>query len=167
MQVDKNSFPAHTHMLELSNSKVLIRPSQAESTKGKKNIIIGEERSEPLKHNQKESREFPLKDSTLWGQEEKRCARSVKTGLETGLTGPSGNSAKNPSNKSKARPSFKELLAKYEKEGAIQKQKGRSNKVKDTKPSSKHQEQSNSCPSQGNHVVMPNSFNGPIAPWYC
>ena len=118
MQVDQNYFPAHTHMLELSNPKVLIRSSQAESTK--KNIIIGEERSEPSKHNQKESREFPLKDSTLWGQEEKRCARSVKTGLETGLTGPSGNSAKNPSNKSKARPSFKELLAKYEKEGAIQ-----------------------------------------------
>ena len=93
MQVDKNSFPAHMHMLELSTPKVLIRPSQAKSTNGK-NIIIGEKRSEPSKHNQKESREFPLKDSTLWGQEEKRCARFVKTGLETDLTGPSGNSAK-------------------------------------------------------------------------
>src|SRR6185503_5384482 len=45
MQVDQNPFPAHTHVLELSNPKVLIRPNQAESTKGK-NIIIGEERSE-------------------------------------------------------------------------------------------------------------------------
>jgi hypothetical protein len=38
------------------------------------------------------------------------------------------------------RASFKELLAKYEKEGAAQKQKGRLNKVKDKKSSSRHQE---------------------------
>ena len=36
MKVDQNLFPAHTHVLELSNPKVLIRPNQAESTKGKK-----------------------------------------------------------------------------------------------------------------------------------
>ena len=34
MQVDQNPFPVHT--LELSNPKVLIRPHQAESAKGKK-----------------------------------------------------------------------------------------------------------------------------------
>jgi len=45
MKVDQNHFPAHTHILELSNPKVLIRPNQAKSTKGK-NIIIGEKRSE-------------------------------------------------------------------------------------------------------------------------
>ena len=36
MQVDQNPFPAHTHMLELSNPKVLIGPNQAESAKEKK-----------------------------------------------------------------------------------------------------------------------------------
>ena len=36
MQVDQNPFPMHTHVLELKNPKVLIRPNQAESTKGKK-----------------------------------------------------------------------------------------------------------------------------------
>jgi len=36
MKVDKNPFPAHTHMLELNNPKVLIRPNQAESAKKKK-----------------------------------------------------------------------------------------------------------------------------------
>ena len=41
MQVDQNPFPMHAHVLELKNPKVLIRPSQAESTKGK-NVIIGE-----------------------------------------------------------------------------------------------------------------------------
>ena len=35
MQIDQNHFPMHTHVLELKNPKVLIRPSQAESTKGK------------------------------------------------------------------------------------------------------------------------------------
>jgi hypothetical protein len=34
MQVDQNPFPVH--MLELNNPKVLIRPSQTESTKEKK-----------------------------------------------------------------------------------------------------------------------------------
>ena len=49
-------------------------------------------------------------------------------------------------------------MAKYEKKGVVQKQRGRPDKIKDTKPSSS-QEQSSL--SQGN------SFNGPIAPWYC
>ena len=80
-----------------------------------------------------------------------------RTGQETGLTGRSGSSGKNSrNNKEKERPSFKELLAKYEKKKVIQKQRGRPDKAKDTKPSSS-QEQSSL--SQGN------SFNGPIAPW--
>ena len=70
MKVDQNPFPAHTHVLELSNPKVLIRPNQAESTKGK-NIIIGEERSEPSKSHQeapaKKVPEDSLKNSTLGG----------------------------------------------------------------------------------------------------
>jgi len=45
MQVDQNPFPLHTHVLELKNPKVLIRPNQIESTKGK-NVVIGEERPE-------------------------------------------------------------------------------------------------------------------------
>ena len=43
MQIDQNPFPVH--MLELSNPKVLIRPHQAESAKGK-NVVVGEERHE-------------------------------------------------------------------------------------------------------------------------
>jgi hypothetical protein len=50
-------------------------------------------------------------------------------------------------------------LAKYEKEGIAQRQKGWSNKVKDMGSSSRHQEQS----SQGNYA----SSSGSIAPWYC
>jgi len=49
--------------------------------------------------------------SSAGGQEQKRDARSA----ETDLTGSSGSVVENPSNKSKARASFKELLAKYEK----------------------------------------------------
>ena len=104
MQVDQNPFPAHTHVLELSNPKVLIRPNQAESTKGK-NIIIGEERSEPSKSYQeapaKKVPEDSLKNSTLGGHKQKNEAESAKTGLETGLTGRSGNSRKNSRNKKK------------------------------------------------------------------
>jgi hypothetical protein len=45
MQVDHNPFSINT--LELNNSKVLIRPDQAE--KEKKNVIIGEKRPEEIK----------------------------------------------------------------------------------------------------------------------
>ena len=108
--------------------------------------------------------------SSAGGQEQKRDARSAETGLtglETGLTGSSASVVENPSNKSKARPSFKELLAKYEKEGAVQKEKRQQTKVKDTKLSSKHQEQSDSHLSQGDYTSEPYSFGKPIAPWYC
>jgi hypothetical protein len=42
IKLDKDSFLANMNMVELDGKKVLIRPSQAESTKGKE-IIIGEE----------------------------------------------------------------------------------------------------------------------------
>ena len=62
MQIDNNPFPVHT--IELQNPKVLIRSSQAESTKGK-NMVIGEPRSEQMK----KSLEASSKNSTLGGQE--------------------------------------------------------------------------------------------------
>ena len=115
-------------------------------------------------------------NSTLGGQEKNKgdmSAQTGLTGLEAGPSGPSGISKKNSRNNKMERPSFKqllakyeekerlsfeELLAKYEKKGVVQKQRGRPYKAKDTKPSSS-QEQSSL--SQGN------SFNGLIAPWYC
>jgi len=41
MQIDKAPFPFYT--LELNNSKILIRPDQAEGAKGK-NVVIGDPR---------------------------------------------------------------------------------------------------------------------------
>ena len=55
----------------------------------------------------------------------------------------------------KTRSSFKELLAKYEKEGAAQKQKLRLNKVKDAK--TRTCKQSDLRPYHGNGVDMPHS----------
>ena len=73
MQVDQNLFPMHAHVLELKNPKVLIRPSQAESTKGK-NMVIGEERHE-RKVLQSKTPRAATKTSTLgwgWGNKEKK-----------------------------------------------------------------------------------------------
>jgi GH43 family beta-xylosidase len=42
IKLDKDSFLANMNMVELDGKKVLIWPSQAESTKGKE-VIIGEE----------------------------------------------------------------------------------------------------------------------------
>jgi hypothetical protein len=95
----------HTHVLELKNPKVLIRPNQAESTKGK-NVIIGEERPEKKMQQNKTSR-----DASTLGRQDKKKANNKSTGL-TGASNESGGSSK-----SKIRLSFKELLAKYEKQG--------------------------------------------------
>jgi hypothetical protein len=43
MKLDKDPFPANMNMFELEGKKVMVRPSQAESTKGKE-VNIGEER---------------------------------------------------------------------------------------------------------------------------
>jgi len=83
--------------------------------------------------------EDSLKNSTLGGQEKDKGARSA----QTGLTGRSGSSGKNSRNsKEKERSSFKELLAKYEKKGVVQKQRGRPDRTKDTKPSSSQEQSS-------------------------
>jgi hypothetical protein len=46
MKLDKDPFPANMNMVEFNGKKVLVRPSQDKSTKGK-DVVIGEER--PLK----------------------------------------------------------------------------------------------------------------------
>ena len=74
MQIDNNSFPVHT--VELHNPKVLIRPNQAESTKGK-NVVIGEPRSE----QKKKSLEASSENSTLGGQDQKKVAKCSPTTL--------------------------------------------------------------------------------------
>jgi hypothetical protein len=43
MKLDKDPFPVNMNMFELDGKKVLVWPSQAESTKGN-GVIIGEER---------------------------------------------------------------------------------------------------------------------------
>ena len=64
--------------------------------------------------------------------------------------------------KFRTRPSFKELLAKYEKEGAVQKRKERLEEAKSTKSTSTSSEQSDSRLRQDNYVVTSNSKS--IAP---
>jgi hypothetical protein len=44
MKLDNDPFPVNMNMVELEGKKVLIQPSQAETTKGNE-VIIGEERS--------------------------------------------------------------------------------------------------------------------------
>ena len=68
MKIDQNPFPVHT--LELSNPKVLIRPHQAESAKGK-NVVIGEERHGKEELQNKTPR-VTAKASTLGGRTRKK-----------------------------------------------------------------------------------------------
>jgi hypothetical protein len=43
MKFDKDSFSTNMNMVELDGKKILVLPSQVESTKGKE-VVIGEER---------------------------------------------------------------------------------------------------------------------------
>jgi hypothetical protein len=43
MKFDQDTFPSNMNTVELKGKKVMVRPSQAESTKGKE-VVIGEER---------------------------------------------------------------------------------------------------------------------------
>ena len=127
MQIDQNLFPVHT--LELSNPKILIRPHQAELANGK-DVIIGEERHKKGVLQNKSS-QVAAKASTLGGQDKEKGADNKSTGLtgansgptsltgaKTGLTGVPSKVGNSSGTKDKKRPSFKELLAKYEKNGA-------------------------------------------------
>jgi len=169
----------HMHIVDLKNPKVLIRPSQAESTEGK-NVIIGEERPEKKMLQNKTSR-VATKNSTLEGLgKEKKTDSNLtsQTGSSSRLTGPkggltgvqtglisapskSGNSSKA---ENKARPIFEELLAKFEKEGVIQKKKGWLDEAKGIKSTSTSSEQWDPRPHQGNCVIMPCSER--VAPWF-
>ena len=119
-------------------------------------MVIGEARSE----QKKKSLEASSENSTLGGQEQKKGVRSI----QTGLTGPPGSfGKKSRNNKKKGRPSFKQLLAKYEEEGATQRQKERPDQAKGINPSSEHHEQSASHVQQGNNTFAAYLFGGPIA----
>ena len=85
------------------------------------------------------------------------------TGTQTGFTGASHGSKRSSMAKNKTRPSFKEPLAKYEKEEAAQKQKGQPDKVKDANSTSISDKQSHSRPCQGNCATM--SYSRSVAPW--
>ena len=113
-------------------------------------MIIGEERPEKKMQENKTSRD----PSTLGGQDKRKTdnksigltgsrggltGTTGLTGTKTGLTGAcreSGSFSRN-----KTRPSFKELLAKYEKQEVIQKKEKRSDEAKDVSLSLKLQEQ--------------------------
>jgi hypothetical protein len=43
MKFDQDTFPSNMNTVELEGKKVMVQPSQAESTKGKE-VVIGEER---------------------------------------------------------------------------------------------------------------------------
>ena len=116
-------------------------------------MVIGEERP-GRKVLQSKTPRASTKTSTLGGQcKEKKTGSNLtgQTGTSSGLTGPQGgltgassDSGNSSTAKFKTRPRFKELLAKYEKEGVVQKQKERSDKAKGSKSTSTSSEQSDS-----------------------
>jgi hypothetical protein len=71
MKLDKDAFLANMDMVELDGKKVLVQPSQVESTKGKE-VVIGEER--PPRMIKPKS----LKDSQWRKNEGEQTAETLK-----------------------------------------------------------------------------------------
>ena len=124
-------------------------------------MIIGEEKPEKKMLQNKTSR-AATKTSTLGVQGKEKKTSSKLTGVQTGLTGAPSKSENSSTSEVRTRPSFKKLLAKYEKEKVVQRQKERPDEAKGTKSKSTSSKQSDPHLHQDNCVVMPNS--GPIAP---
>jgi hypothetical protein len=106
------------------------------------------------------------KASTLGGGQ----GKTKKTdNTSTGLTGAPDRadrcSQRCPKVKKKVKPTFEELLAKYWKKGANQKQGSRLSKGTNLKLSTKNQNIPCSCKSQENYVVSPYLYAGPTSPW--
>jgi hypothetical protein len=73
MKLDKDPFPVNINMVELDGKKVLVQPSQTESTKGKE-VIIGEERP-PRMIKPKSPKDDQWK--TNEGSKPQRCSKAT------------------------------------------------------------------------------------------
>jgi hypothetical protein len=172
---------------ELLNPKVLIRPDQADKAKGK-NIIIADQSCDE-KLSLEETPKIAAKALTLGGktlQKKPTVHRSVcpirvwpgsLTGSRGGLTGSKGGltasqggltatSRKNgDAPKKKVRPSFEELLAKYNRKGAARKRRNQPIGAKGEKAPPRHEKRESVHHQQGNFVYP---FIGSVTPcsWY-
>jgi hypothetical protein len=164
MQVDHNPFLINT--LELNNPIMLIRLDQAEKAKGR-NVIIGEQRHEEKVQDKllEDTPKVAAKASTLGGQGKTKKTGSMSTSLIGVLDRSDWCPQRCPIAEKKVKPTFDELLAKYKKKGASQKQGGRPSKGKNSKLSTKNRNIPCSCKSQENYVDAPYSYAGPTSPW--
>ena len=123
----------HMHVLDLKNPKVLVRPSQDKSTKRKECDHWRREAWEedaagqgfPSCNKEFNTRGQGKKKKTGSNLTSQTDSSSGLTGVQTGRTGASSKSGKSSTVEIRTRLSFKEFLAKYEKEGATQNQKRR------------------------------------------
>jgi hypothetical protein len=145
---------------------VLIPSSQAEKAKGK-NVIIGEQRPEEKVQNKllEDTPKVAAKASTLGGQGKMKKTDNTSISLIGAPDRSDRCPQRCPKVKKKVKPTFEELLAKYKKKGASQKQRGRPSKDKNLKLSTKNQNIPCSYKSQENYVATPYSYAGPISPW--
>jgi hypothetical protein len=74
MKLDKDQFPANINMVEIDGKKVLVRPSRAESTKGKE---VCQRRGETTEDDQAQKfRNWPMEE-----ERQKKATISSKSHL--------------------------------------------------------------------------------------
>jgi hypothetical protein len=92
MKLDKDPFLTNMNMVEFKGKKVMVQPSQAESTKGKE-VVIGEER-QPRMIKPKRSKDGQWRKFER--SKPQQCPKAIFTSswLSTGKAGPISGSMK-------------------------------------------------------------------------
>jgi hypothetical protein len=92
MKLDEDPFPMNMNIVQLEGKKVIIQPSQAESTKGK-DVVVGEER-QPRMIKPKSPKHDKWKKMRGTSHNLAQRLLSTSSWLSTGKVGPVSRSAK-------------------------------------------------------------------------
>ena len=176
MQIGKQPLPVN--VVDFQDKSTLIRPNQAESTKGM-NVIVGEERPKPLGGNKSLLREVLL-EKTPEGKE------PIKIVVHTSATGGHDHNAKpivikpkspevgkwkvNEAKKhdkvEKLKPTFKQLLSKYKKDKAVPTHMSRPNGFKRPRSPSRPGVRNHHQPREDCDVsIYPPLGSSSLLPW--
>ena len=174
MQLDANPFPVNT--IDFENKKVLVRPSQAESARGK-NMVVAESSSKSLEETREVARKVQIEKNSRGGESIKITVpvlgSDAMQSARPRMIKPKSpevdrwkvNERKRKAIKKKEKPkvTFDKLLAKYEHGKAGQKYFDRPRNFK--RPRSPEQGFTGPEYRRGDfHAAAPYPFNGPPMP---
>ena len=156
MQLDDNPFP--TNMVSFENKKVLIRPSQAESAKGK-NVVVGENRLMPPQDDREVTKKLEASGSGGTQSSRPKMIKPKSPEVDRWKVNEVKSRAFNKVEKPKV--TFDKLLAKYQNGRAGQKCFNRPNNFKRPRSSPRQKFNGPDYRHKGFQAAVPFPCNGP------